>query len=409
MKESKIKLILKDHWDNFLKIYNKRIRKNVKSEIEKVLKCKDIKNGYIEFRCPECNISKKVGFTCKSRFCTSCGKVYTDRWVQNMLGNLINVRHRHIVFTIPEELRNFFAIDRQRLKILPKCAAQAVTSWMYTLNKSEEFTPGIVTVIHTFGRDLKWNPHVHMMVTEGGTGKKTEWRDIRYFNYESLRKRWQKILLDEVARICNNSKAIKKLKNQLYKEKNNGFYVHAKTEIKLAKIAAKYVGRYVRRPAIAESRILKYDGVYVTYKYTRHEDNKEVIETVHVYEFIKKLIIHIPEKNFKMIRYFGIYSRRKKRKHNFIKMLDERILKLKKMVDKWEYRILATFGVSPCDCPKCNKKMKFYDIVYPKYGSMREYLRHKIIADTKEKLDEALEIYSITKGIIYAKINPSTR
>ena len=409
MKESKIKLILKDHWDNFLKIYNKRIRKNVKSEIEKVLKCKDIKNGYIEFRCPECNISKKVGFTCKSRFCTSCGKVYTDRWVQNMLGNLINVRHRHIVFTIPEELRNFFAIDRQRLKILPKCVAQAVTSWMYTLNKSEEFTPGIVTVIHTFGRDLKWNPHVHMMVTEGGTGKKTEWRDIRYFNYESLRKRWQKILLDEVARICNNSKAIKKLKNQLYKEKNNGFYVHAKTEIKLAKIAAKYVGRYVRRPAIAESRILKYDGVYVTYKYTRHEDNKEVIETVHVYEFIKKLIIHIPEKNFKMIRYFGIYSRRKKRKHNFIKMLDERILKLKKMVDKWEYRILATFGVSPCDCPKCNKKMKFYDIVYPKYGSMREYLRHKIIADTKEKLDEALEIYSITKGIIYAKINPSTR
>lgn len=409
MKESKIKLILKDHWDNFLKIYNKRIRKNVKSEIEKVLKCKDIKNGYIEFRCPECNISKKVGFTCKSRFCTSCGKVYTDRWVQNMLGNLINVRHRHIVFTIPEELRNFFAIDRQRLKILPKCAAQAVTSWMYTLNKSEEFTPGIVTVIHTFGRDLKWNPHVHMMVTEGGTGKKTEWRDIRYFNYESLRKRWQKILLDEVARICNNSKAIKKLKNQLYKEKNNGFYVHAKTEIKSAKIAAKYVGRYVGRPAIAESRILRYDGVDVTYKYTRHEDNKEVVETVHVYEFIKKLIIHIPEKNFKMIRYFGIYSRRKKRKHNFIKMLDERILKLKKMVDKWEYRILATFGVSPCDCPKCNKKMKFYDIVYPKYGSMREYLRHKIIADTKEKLDEALEIYSITKGIICAKINPSTR
>ena len=283
MKESKIKLILKDHWDNFLKIYNKRIRKNVKSEIEKVLKCKDIKNGYIEFRCPECNVSKKVGFTCKSRFCTSCGKVYTDRWVQNMLGNLINVRHRHIVFTIPEELRNFFAIDRQRLKILPKCAAQAVTSWMYTLNKSEEFTPGIVTVIHTFGRDLKWNPHVHMMVTEGGTGKKTEWRDIRYFNYESLRKRWQKILLDEVARICNNSKAIKKLKNQLYKEKNNGFYVHAKTEIKSAKIAAKYVGRYVGRPAIAESRILRYDGVDVTYKYTRHEDNKEVVETVHVY------------------------------------------------------------------------------------------------------------------------------
>ncbi len=79
------------------------------------------------------------------------------------------------------------------------------------------------------------------------------------------------------------------LKNKLYKDNDKGFYVHAKTEIKSAKIDAKYVGsgRYVGRPAIAESRILHYDGKSVTYKYTRHEDNKKIIEKVHVYEFIK--------------------------------------------------------------------------------------------------------------------------
>lgn len=409
MKKSKIKMILEDHWSDFVNIYNKKIRKNVKKEVEKVLKCKDIRQGYIEFKCDMCNVGKKVGFICKSRFCTSCGKVYTDKWVDNMLGNLINVRHRHIVSTIPEELRKFFGSDRQRLKILPKCAAKAVMSWMHKLNRSEEFTPGIVTVIHTFGRDLKWNPHVHMIVTEGGAGNKTEWRHIRHFAYESLRKRWQKVLLDEITMISGNTKAIRTLKNKLYKEKNNGFYVHAKTEIKSAKIAARYVGRYVGRPAIAESRILKYDGVNVTYKYTRHEDNKVVIETVHAYEFIKKLIIHIPEKNFKMVRYFGIYSRRTKGKHNFIKMIENSILKLRRLLDKWQYRILATFGVSPCNCPVCNKRMRFYDIVYPKYGSMRNYLKDKIIIDTRKKLEEALEIYSITKGITYGRINPTSQ
>lgn len=92
--------------------------------------------GYIEFRCDECNISKKVGFTCKSRFCTSCGKVYTDKWVDNILTDLINVKCRYIVFTIPKELRKFFGADRQRLKILPKCAAEAVMLWMKDLNKS---------------------------------------------------------------------------------------------------------------------------------------------------------------------------------------------------------------------------------------------------------------------------------
>lgn len=409
MKKSKIKMILEDYWSDFVNIYNKKIRKNVKKEVEKVLKCKDIRQGYIEFKCDMCNVGKKVGFICKSRFCTSCGKVYTDKWVDNMLGNLINVRHRHIVSTIPEELRKFFGSDRQRLKILPKCAAKAVMSWMHKLNRSEEFTPGIVTVIHTFGRDLKWNPHVHMIVTEGGAGNKTEWRHIRHFAYESLRKRWQKVLLDEITMISGNTKAIRTLKNKLYKEKNNGFYVHAKTEIKSAKIAARYVGRYVGRPAIAESRILKYDGVNVTYKYTRHEDNKVVIETVHAYEFIKKLIIHIPEKNFKMVRYFGIYSRRTKGKHNFIKMIENSILKLRRSLDKWQYRILATFGVSPCNCPVCNKRMRFYDIVYPKYGSMRNYLKDKIIIDTRKKLEEALEIYSITKGITYGRINPTSQ
>ena len=135
MKKGKIKIILEDHWNGFLKIYENKIRYNVKKEVEKVLKCKDTKYGFIELKCDKCNTTKKIGFTCKSRFCTSCGKIYTDNWIDNMLGNLINVKHRHIVFTIPEELRKFFGIDRQRLKILPKCAARAVTSWMHSLNK----------------------------------------------------------------------------------------------------------------------------------------------------------------------------------------------------------------------------------------------------------------------------------
>ena len=408
MKKGKIKNILEEHWDGFLEKYKNKIRLNVKKEIEKVLRCKDTRYGFIQLKCDNCNTTKKIGFTCKSRFCTSCGKIYTDNWINNMLGNLINVKHRHIVFTIPKELREFFGIDRQRLKILPKCAAKAVTSWMHSLNKKEEFTPGIVTVIHTFGRDLKWNPHVHMMVTEGGKGNITEWKHIRHISYESLRKRWQKILLDEITYMVGNTKEIRLLKNKLYKEKDKGFYVHAKTEIKSARTAAKYVGRYVGRPAIAESRILKYDGENVTYKYTRHEDNKTIVEVVHVYEFIKKIIVHIPEKNFKMIRYFGIYSRRSKGKVNFIKMMDKRILSIRRSIENWENRILAISGVNPCKCPNCGNNMRFNDIVDPKYGSMRERLKSKIISENEEKLEKAIEDYAIAKHILSGKIIPKT-
>lgn len=408
MKKSKIRMILEDHWTGFLQKYGNKVRDNIKNEVKKVLKCKDIRNGYIEFKCEKCNETKKVGFTCKSRFCTSCGKVCVDNWINRMLKTLINVKHRHIVFTIPEELRVYFQKDRQKLKILPKCAAKAIMSWMKDQNKKEEYVPGIVTVIHTFGRDLKWNPHVHMMVTEGGQGNITNWKHIRHIPYEMLRKRWQKVLLDELVIIVGNAKKAKELKNKFYKEKSEGFYVHAKSEIKSAKTAAKYVGRYVGRPAIAESRILNYDGQYVTYKYTRHEDNKVVIETVEAYEFIKKIIIHIPEKNFKMIRYFGIYSSRIKGEVDLIKMLDDNMLKAMKAVSNWQYRILATFGVDPCRCSKCKCKMKFNDIVYAKYGSMKEYLRRKFIFEAEKLLEETLELYAIAKGVIRGRINPKT-
>lgn len=87
----------------------------------------------------------------------------------------------------------------------------------------------------------------------------------------------------------------RRLKNKLYKEKKAGFYVYGKGEVGNGKEAIKYVGRYTGRPVMAESRIIKYDGENVTYWYERHEDGQRVEETINAIEFIKRLVIHIPE------------------------------------------------------------------------------------------------------------------
>lgn len=92
-----------------------------------------------------------------------------------------------------------------------------------------------------------------------------------------------------------------------------------------------------------------------------------------------------------MVRYFGIYSRRSKGEFNFIKMVDKTILSIKRSIANWENRILAIGGVDPCKCPNCDNKMRFHDIVYPKYGSMRERLRKKIISENEAKLEEAIQ------------------
>lgn len=109
-----------------------------------------------------------------------------------------------------------------------------------------------------------------------------------------------------------------------------------------------------------------------------------------------------------MIRYFGIYSRRSKGKVNFIKMMDKRILSIRRSIENWENRILAISGVNPCKCPNCGNNMRFNDIVYPKYGSMRDRLKSKIISENEEKLEKAIEDYAIAKHILSGKIIPKT-
>jgi hypothetical protein len=388
-----IRKIFSEHWEDFVRTVGKsKIRPIVIREVERMLGCGDLRNGYVEYRC-RCGKKKHVGFTCKSRFCPSCGVAYTDRWVENMGEKMFNVSHRHVVFTIPEELRNVFLKDRKLLKVLSDTAAHVIRWTISQRKKRAKIEVAVIAVVHTFGRDLKWNPHVHCLVAEGYLENGRLWKKLDYIHYGQLRKSWQFSLLKALKNVLP-----KGLINKLYKDKNQGFYVHAKTKMTNAKSASKYIGRYVGRPAIAESRIIAYDGKHVTFWYEKHENKERVEVTVPVYQFIALLIRHIAEKGFKLVRHYGLYARVKKVtvKKAQIKTLGEVYEGLKAKRRSWRYRIMRSFGIDPLRCEKCGHQMEFYDIVYPKYGSLLNIIKRKMDkAYEKEeaKLKECYEIH----------------
>jgi len=84
------------------------IRDAVFENVDKMLHCGDYKYGYALYGCGHCGEFKVVPFRCKSRFCTTCGNLYSIRRSSSMSFKLILAKHRHCVFTIPEELRPFF-------------------------------------------------------------------------------------------------------------------------------------------------------------------------------------------------------------------------------------------------------------------------------------------------------------
>ena len=93
-----------------------------------------------------------------------CLVAFKDDRSESMSAKLIKVTHRHMVFTIPEELRVYFQKNRKLLNLLTQVAYKVLKSYFYKRSKRECFIPGVVGIIHTFGRYLKWNPHVHILV-----------------------------------------------------------------------------------------------------------------------------------------------------------------------------------------------------------------------------------------------------
>lgn len=330
--------------------------------ISKMIHCGDPSFGGAMYVCPACHNMKFVPFRCKSRFCPTCGVKYSHERSASMSFKLVNCTHRHCVFTIDEELRHFFLEDRSLLNCLFHAVRSVILRMFHRMNKSKNFVPGFICVLHTFGRPLEWNPHIHCLVSEGGYSDDGFWRPVKHFNYTYFRNAFQTALLNEMEQHIGPS--FKKVKAYIYLKDKNGFYVYAKPNLCDPDTVTKYISRYLGRPVIALKRIDSYDGKYVTFHYNRHEDNAYIRRTLPVMDFIKLLIQHIPEKHFKMTRYYGLYARHReidKKLHHTIHKSKHRFIK---SFTKWRQDILLSFGYDPLCCPHCKKEMVLAEIYY---------------------------------------------
>lgn len=379
-----LQTIFKEHYEEM--IYTLHPRDSVIENVEKMIHCGDSSFGGAMYGCPDCGKLKFVPFRCHSRFCPTCGNLYSMQRTTSMSFKLVNVTHRHCVFTIDENLREFFLKDRSLLDCLFHSVNSVVSRLFSKLNKSMHFTPGFIMVLHTFGRDLKWNPHIHCLISEGGYSDTGFWRNINYFDYTFLRSSFRTALLNEMERrIGPEFKAVKSLS---YKEHKNGFYVHAKPNKCEPGVVIKYIGRYLGRPVIASSRIDRYDGDFVTFHYNRHEDEQYVQETIPVMEFIQRLIQHIPEKNYKMIRYGGIYARHRDIDKKLHRVISSEKHQLFRSFNQWRSAILSSFGYDPLKC-ECGSTMLFLELYFNHQRVSLEEIYENVMSRSRGKRSSA--------------------
>jgi hypothetical protein len=336
-------IFLDNHnWDRFKDLYKDKIRDVEIAEVEKMLSCRESSRGFFEYYCANCDEFYTVYFGCNSRICTKCGKNYTDIWAKSLSKKMFRVPHRHLVLSIPDKLWGIVKENRYLLKVLMDSAIKAINS-VFTYRQHREILAGAIVVLHPYGRDLGFRPHIHLLVTEGGFDKNRTFVNQIFISAEAMRKTWQYQVLTNFKKALPKTKENALLIDRLFKEYSNGFYVYLPKESRINSITAvsKYVGRYVRHPAIANYRICEYDGKKVTFWY---DDNQDVrhYKTMDVDDFIMAIIQHIPDKQFKMIRYYGAYNRKWKKR--YAHYLLESITQIK----------LCNFGEKRIPkCPKC--------------------------------------------------------
>ena len=352
--------IFTDHYEEMLYILHPR--QAVITNVDKMINCGNPSFGGAMYACPKCGMLKYVSFRCKSRFCPTCGVKYSQQRSNAMSFKLIQCSHRHCVFTIDEQLRPFFLQDRSLLDCLFNAVRSVVLRMFHEINKSKNFVPGFICVLHTFGRPLEWNPHIHCLITEGGFSDDGFWRVVKHFSYTLLRKSFQTALLNEMERKIGPS--FRKTKAAIYKKDKNGFYVYARPNLCNTKTVVKYISRYLGRPVIALSRIDSYDGENVTFHYNRHEDNAFVTKTMPALDFISLLIQHIPEPHYKMTRYYGLYARHREKDKTLTLAIHKSKRKTIQSFTMWRNNILISFGYDPLCCPNCKHTMSLTDVYY---------------------------------------------
>jgi len=360
-----------DNWQQFKSIYGHELRPVIIHEVEKMLNCRDMKAGYATFICLHCGQTRNIAFSCKSKICSRCGKKHTDVWSQQLSEKLLNTSHRHIILTVSDKLWPYFYDDSELQKLMLDTASDLIHKLFADHNPlKKKIMPGLILVLHPFGDDLESKFHVHALVTEGGLLKNKgrgspKWVSIDSFiDYGEIRKKWQFEILTALRKASPKDRKLNAIIDWCYKQRKNGFVIHAKRTIKNVKRnILKYLARYVRHPAISNRRILDYDGRYVTFSYK--QDGKIYQKKLHKFKFIKSVIQHIPEKQFKVVRRCGLYSRRADVKYQAAcKLLNPRP-KDQQPPFNWRKNVTDYIGADPLACTDCGHEMVLFKITYP--------------------------------------------
>lgn len=336
--------------------------------VRKALRCRTPENGFVRYRCEQCGVAHTVCFTCKSRFCLSCGRARAAEAAEGARSRLLNVRHRHLTFSVPSELRPILFQRRELLSVVAQAAARATRTAVGTRCRKHPPLPGVMATLHTYGRDLTFHVHVHVLCTEGGLRADGVWQPVYLFPAQQYRRLWQYFLLSGLRRRLKGDRGARRLLGSLYRKYRTGFIVNVMSRYRNGRQAAAYCCRYTGRPPLSERRIYEYDGKQVTLAYRDYRDGQEKTLTLPAAVFLLRVLQHVWPRYQRDVHYYGLYQPPRR------KPLAKAVARASRFGDQVlampplsrAERLLKALSQRERNCPECGGPLLVEQVQFPK-------------------------------------------
>jgi hypothetical protein len=281
--------------------------------------------GHVE-QCDQCQHQRIAYNSCRNRHCTKCQSLARAEWIEDRQAELLNTQYFHVVFTVPEEIA---AIGYQNKEVVYDILFRATSETLRTIAADPKHLGaeiGFFAVLHTWGQNLMFHPHLHCVVPGGGLSPDgTRWISCRqgfFLSVRVLSRLFRHLFLEYLEKAFDAGQlqffsALKELQERsaflgyLNRTRTREWVVYAKKPFAGPQQVLDYVGRYTHRVAISNNRLLNIDEGEVQFRYKDYRDGgQQKTMTLSADEFIRRFLLHVLTEGFHRIRYYGFLGNR---------------------------------------------------------------------------------------------------
>lgn len=304
--------IIAAHGNAYLERFADRMSLDQVQAMRAIERCHTAAAGEALWRCPDCGKRHFTFLGCGNRHCPSCGGTRAEQWLRKQSALLLpEVTYHLVTFTLPSQLRHVVrSHPRECLDVLMRLSASTLLDvaandhWLGAV-------PGLTAVLHTWGRQLQYHPHVHFIATGGGLNARGQWIEAQpkflvpvHALSDVFRARFRDTLRNDHPHL------FAAIHPKVWRRRKK-WGVHSKP-VGAGQTALAYLARYVYRVAISERAITQHDDGRIVVRYTDSITKRVGFLRLGPQEFLRRFLQHVLPKGFRKVRYFGFHHSSKR-------------------------------------------------------------------------------------------------